>query len=444
MKKYLILSIFLSLNMILSCSDTDDFSMPDNSTTSTTTNPPDYEIQLTCNDKDSDIYVTPSLLDEMTMDKRGDIVRCYFEETLSIEQAVIRMVAARVADTTAITAVDIYKIAYRTNRKDNVFGIATAKIYIPQSLKYTPSPIIVANHGTAGLADKCAPSYNKYTIVALTLPLASHGFPVVAPDYAGLGNEGCQGYGDSKDIAYSVLDAARALRKVLPSYYLSDDTIILGHSQGGGATLSALSYDKEYGEGNISMVIPFAPGWVYSNDLEINIFKYPNLIPIDYSSFRNLFFIYAFAYNYLGEENALSLFEPSIRDKIKDLIENNCVYDVQSKLQTICSNYDELYDDNFTQSVVDCFPSSTNPCIEPGKTFYAYQTSLYKEINRPDVDILYIQGMKDILASPEKASCIIDTIKSSGNTITLWLFNEAEHQGIVEKIYWKCKRIYRS
>ena len=96
----------------------------------------------------------------------------------------------------------------------------------------------------------------------LALPWAGLGYAVIVPDYAGLGNEGAQGYLDNRDQAHSLLDGARALRKLLSPGALSSDILAVGFSQGGGAVLSAQALAKSYGaDGELVGAIVFAPEW---------------------------------------------------------------------------------------------------------------------------------------------------------------------------------------
>jgi pimeloyl-ACP methyl ester carboxylesterase len=59
---------------------------------------------------------------------------------------------------------------------------------------------------------------------------------MVAPDYVGMGTTGPTPYLIGTGEAYSALDAARAAHQ-LSGLSLSDQTVVWGHSQGGGAAL---------------------------------------------------------------------------------------------------------------------------------------------------------------------------------------------------------------
>lgn len=108
-------------------------------------------------------------------------------------------------------------------------------------------PLIVWGHGTLGIADVCAPSWNK------PMPRDGHyvdawlqaGFAVVAPDYQGLGTRGVHTYLQRKGEGYSVLDAARAALKAYPGV-VANKVILTGQSQGSGAVLNATYLQPSY------------------------------------------------------------------------------------------------------------------------------------------------------------------------------------------------------
>ncbi len=108
-------------------------------------------------------------------------------------------------------------------------------------------PVITWAHGTVGIADACAPSrigtQANYDSPLLNSWLKA-GYAVVRTDYEGLGTPGEHPYLIGVSEGRSVLDMARAARKLDPS--LSKDVVISGHSQGGHAALWAASLSKKY------------------------------------------------------------------------------------------------------------------------------------------------------------------------------------------------------
>jgi Secretory lipase len=108
-------------------------------------------------------------------------------------------------------------------------------------------PIVAWAHGTTGIADVCAPSWQgrsprdkEYLDAWL-----AQGFAVVATDYQGLGTPGIHPYLLWRSEGYSVLDAVRA---ALHSHgkQLRNQVVVVGQSQGSGAALGATFLAHEY------------------------------------------------------------------------------------------------------------------------------------------------------------------------------------------------------
>jgi len=74
-------------------------------------------------------------------------------------------------------------------------------------------PLLAWAHGTVGIADICAPSWQarSYRDVRYLNEWLSQGFAIVATDYQGLGTPGPHPYLKVRPDAYSVLDSVRAV-----------------------------------------------------------------------------------------------------------------------------------------------------------------------------------------------------------------------------------------
>jgi dienelactone hydrolase len=128
-------------------------------------------------------------------------------------------------------------------------------------------PVITYAHGTTGVADACAPSLdstsatvrnaNAYIRPLLTRWLKA-GYAVVRTDYQGLATPGVHEYLDGREEGRSVLDMARAARKL--DRHLGKRVAISGHSQGGHAALWAAALAPSYTrELKVRGTVAFAP-----------------------------------------------------------------------------------------------------------------------------------------------------------------------------------------
>src|SRR5215471_8520907 len=123
-------------------------------------------------------------------------------------------------------------------------------------------PIIAWAHGTVGIADVCAPSWqgrSQRDIDYLNAWLAQ-GYAIVASDYQGLGTPGVHPYLAVRPEAYSVLDGLRASLHQYPQ--LSNSVVIVGQSQGAQAAIAVAGLASRYApeitvRGTVATGVPF-------------------------------------------------------------------------------------------------------------------------------------------------------------------------------------------
>ncbi len=107
-------------------------------------------------------------------------------------------------------------------------------------------PLMAWTHGTIGIADICAPSWNGRQIQDedyLNRFLAE-GYAVVASDYQGLGTPGTHPYLATRPAAYSNLDIIRAVMS--SDFPVSKQVVLFGQSQGAGAAIASADYATSY------------------------------------------------------------------------------------------------------------------------------------------------------------------------------------------------------
>lgn len=126
--------------------------------------------------------------------------------------------------------------------------LVSGAVFIPKGEKPADGwPLMAWAHGTVGVADVCAPSWNarserdaKYLNHWL-----SQGYAVVASDYQGLGVAGGHPYLATRPAAYSVLDSIRAVQ-ASADYGVAKKVVLVGQSQGGGAAFATASVADAY------------------------------------------------------------------------------------------------------------------------------------------------------------------------------------------------------
>lgn len=139
---------------------------------------------------------------------------------------------------TAPAGMSISRFLYMTEDIDRKPIPASAFVLLPYSKPDCDKPFNTAvwTHGTAGRIRTCAPSNHKDLYYEWQGPyaLATAGYAVIAPDYAGQGSDIPQGfmyeagYLHAADVAYGLIAARKAIGDLL-----SEEWVVVGHSEGG-------------------------------------------------------------------------------------------------------------------------------------------------------------------------------------------------------------------
>lgn len=123
-------------------------------------------------------------------------------------------------------------------------------------------PIVAWAHGTTGMADICAPSWQSrsYRDAQYLNKWLSEGFAIVATDYQGVGTPGPHPYLKTRPAAYSVLDSIRAV--LGGGFGVSNKILLVGQSQGGGAAFATAGFAPDYApdlniRGTVATGVPY-------------------------------------------------------------------------------------------------------------------------------------------------------------------------------------------
>jgi pimeloyl-ACP methyl ester carboxylesterase len=382
------------------------------------------------------VYQTPSGLAPLTDEGRGEVVRCAPDVALDMAAVQKELMGKNLNDVTATTGLNLVRIAYRTRRAAGVDGVSTARVYLPTTPRPAPLPVIVIAHPSDGLADNCAPSKDAASLQDLALPWAARGYAVIATDYAGLGNEGTQGYLDNHDQAYSVLDSARALRRLLPAGWLSTKAVIAGHSQGGGAALSAQALAASYGlDADLTAVTVFAPEWPsrLNSFGFVNVLRNPDTLTILSGITKPVVIpslVYAYGRNHAPDALA-SLFPPGKESGLGTAEESMCLQQFGAYIQSVAVHQRDLVSDELRTSFLACVDGKPG-CAEPGKGLYEYMSANLLTPDPAGAPVLYSQGLLDTIMPPnEEAACNLARLETAGVDTTVCTDKTGIHTNIV-------------
>lgn len=418
----------------------EDASVVDSSTTETSVDagPPRADVpSIECADKLDDVYVTPANLPPMAPQNRGDVVRCAHDVSVSLTD-VQATIAAKGLKTTATSGASIYRVAFRTTRGDGTEGVSTARVYLPMTPRSLPLPVIVVGHPTDGIAPSCAPSKDPASNQDLALPWAAIGYAVIVPDYTGLGNGGVQAYLDNRDQGYSILDGARALRKMLSVGAFGPQVLAEGYSQGGGAVLSAQALASQYGcDGKLAAVIAFAPEW----PTRLNSFGYvdmlrnPNDLTISTGISKSVVAVmreYAYFANHAGASHAGDGFPSSDRAGMSNAIETLCQTPLGGWVQGTAMHLGDLVDPTLRTTLLGCIDSNGADCVEPGKSLYGWMNGNVLTADKNGAPVLFVQGLADqIMVPSQEGSCNLDKLAADGVVAQLCTDLIATHTSVV-------------
>ncbi len=392
------------------------------------------ELTIDCTDTVDDVYVTPNGLPPWDPSVLGDIVRCAVGSVMSVAEVDQRLQAADVVGVTPLSGAKTYYLAYRTTRWEGQEGIGTARLYLPDTLHPgAPLPVLVSTHGTLGLADHCAPSHFEFLSDYLTLPFVGQGFAVIAPDYAGLGGDGTQGYGVTADTAHSVLDAARAARNAVTAGSLAPGVIVAGHSQGGGAALSAQAFDSLYGDGDLLGAVAFAPGWPHDTTGLSLLLNLPWLIPFNsVTAPPPTLGLWADAANFLGPGHEADYFDVAVRAAVDDAVRGHCIPGLLVLLPPLGATFADVLDGSFLQTASACLAAGPG-CGPPGDGYVQRAVDNIVSADPVGGAVLVLQGLEDVSATARNTACIVDKLFADGVVPQVCTLADAGHDDIVDR-----------
>lgn len=140
-----------------------------------------------------------------------------------------------------------YRVHYVSTGYSGKQIVVTGAVFVPAGKAPRGGwPVVSWAHGTIGIADNCANSFNGRSArdVNYLAGWLGAGYAVVSTDYEGLGTPGTHLYLNGKSEAYGIIDMVRAGRKVDAS--LSRTWFAIGQSQGAQGVLFAGAMEQKY------------------------------------------------------------------------------------------------------------------------------------------------------------------------------------------------------
>lgn len=398
--------------------------------------PPAPELTVECDDVRDDVYVTPDDLPPFNITDRGVVVRCAEGGEATLEE--VEGELSGVEGLEVESGYTMALIAYRTERAPGRSGVGTARLFVPDHPAPGPLPVIVVAHGTVGLADHCAPSrFPGPDDAALILPWVAQGFPTIAPDYAGLGNEGVQGYANTADEAHSVIDAARAVIRSITTGALDGRVIVVGHSQGGAAALAAHALWTTHDIPTIDLVavVALSPG-LSTENVAMAVDNAP-FVEFDDGGIRAIFAmtLYADFTNIFGRGDAEDFFALGVRDTLVEAVENQCIFNLIPTLDDNEPGYippsslADMVDLAFKMGVSACRDDRLG-CTDQAEAFVERCNANILSFE-PGPPVLMLTGNADTMMPPRRQACIRDVLFDGGVEPQACVVEEIGHMEII-------------
>jgi pimeloyl-ACP methyl ester carboxylesterase len=408
-----------------------------------------------CTDSIASIYGDPG--PSFASQPKGAILKCYHDQDLS---AAALLAAARAGNDAGsggymgrpfTSGAHVYRVLYRTERGDTGGspGYSSALVLLPDTPRAPRSPVVVASHGSRGQAAHCAPSLLddpaaadvNADFVDQVYPLVGLGFAVIAPDLAGYANFGASGnppsaYAGAADVGKSTLDGARALRQLIPSS-VTEQVVLVGHSQGGHTALAALSMADSYGaDGVIAGVAVYAPLW-FSQRSWGAIFLEPSKFAFAASAGGAVSVWYHYTHEALLDQGTFSVFSPSELPAVTSFVDSDCWQSSYPDLEALGPNANVL----FTPS----YQSSIESGVVPGAGCASGDQVCQTWVERMTADwphltggaaktpILLLYAEADSTITPDLMACVFRRLSGDGaNYSVCYDADPVGHSGIVE------------
>jgi len=241
---------------------------------------------------------------------------------------------------------------------------------------------------------------------------------------------------------YSLLDGARALRKLMPSGVFTAGILAAGWSQGGGAVLSAQALAASYGaDGTLLTAIAFAPEWPtrmnsfglvnqLQNPTELTI-----LTGID-EDVVSVMRTYAYFYNRVDPNDAGQGFPPAAAAGIVGAINSLCEIALGGYLQATAVHVGDITNPSFGAALLACIEAgpADSGCVDPGRTYFDFLQGNVLSADPHGAPVLYVQGLSDIIMPPaSEAACNIQKLQSDGVNPQVCLDSTADHLSVVPR-----------
>jgi len=298
-------------------------------------------------------------------------------------------------------------------------GIRNDRIVAVSGVLYMPKgepppggwPLLAWTHGTVGIADSCAPSWNgrQAQDEAYLNHFLAQGFAIVASDYQGLGTKGAHPYLASRPAAYSNLDIIRAVQR--EPFNVSSEVILIGQSQGAGAAVASAGYASTYASelgviGVVATGVPFFVPAIFEAMERLRNPEKPDPL-LGYSFF---------AMTLAEQLNAGFSMSDYVSEKVMPIasrVDDVCYREMKERVTEAGLTYSESFKESPRQALFESFEAMSYPTL-------AF-----------DVPIFVGTGGRDRDTPPKMQRMLISKMCEAGTPVLSKFYPDLDHRGVV-------------
>lgn len=264
-------------------------------------------------------------------------------------------------------------------------------------------PIVAWGHGTLGISDVCAPSWNGFRPrdAGYIDRWLKAGYAVVVSDYQGLGGPGPHPYLYWKSEGRSVLDAVKAVLG-RESDLLSNTVLLAGQSQGAGAAMGASILAADYAP-DLNIVGAVVTG--------LNSYFPDGPISLPLRNSNNMFLSFASG----GLKDGSPAIEEILSDKGKQILttaRTSCTEDIKKKAYELkIQSMDEVFSISLEELSQMRLPVYHMPSVKIG------------------FPIMVATGLADATVTPKRQYAAVKAMCAVGNTVAWYPYEGLGHDG---------------
>jgi pimeloyl-ACP methyl ester carboxylesterase len=301
-----------------------------------------------------------------------------------------------------------WRILYTTTVDDSTAATAVATVFAPADPPTGPRPVIIWEHATTGLLQKCMPSL--FSAPSAGIPgrdrIVKAGWVVVETDYSFAEKGGPHPYLIGEGEARAALDSVRAARQ-MSALTLDKRMVVWGYSQGGHAALWTGIVGPRYApELEVLGVAAIAPAANIKNILAMNVAmdkRFGPYIALAYSRF----------YPDIKFEQAL---RPEALDAARQMV-NLCESvppEDSERIEALMSTFDG-----------PALATSSNKALQARLE----QNTADTLIKAP---VVIAQGLSDTAVPSQATDAYVEERCSAGQRLDYWTFAGRDHITIVQ------------